>query len=47
MSFHWLYKVNQVAYGSMEKHKAIFVSCGFSKVKGIDYDETFAPIARY
>ena len=26
----WLYKVNQAANGSVEKHKARFVACGFS-----------------
>ena len=31
----------------MEKHKARFISCGFSQVEGIDYDETFAPVTRY
>eukprot|EP00253_Pinus_taeda_P011121 PITA_11121 len=43
----WLYKVKQAADGSVEKHKARFVARGFSQVEGIDYDETFAPIARY
>jgi len=47
VSSHWLYKVNQFVDGSVEKHKAIFVACGFSQVKVIDYDETFSPIARY
>eukprot|EP00253_Pinus_taeda_P011898 PITA_11898 len=42
----WLYKVKQAADGSIEKHKARFVACGFSQVEGIDYDETFALIAR-
>ena len=43
----WHYKINQAVDGSAEKHKAMFVARGFSKVEGIDYDETFSPIARY
>jgi hypothetical protein len=36
-----------VAYGSIEKHKARFVACGFSQKEGIDYEETFSLISRY
>eukprot|EP00253_Pinus_taeda_P002835 PITA_02835 len=42
----WLYKVKQAADGSVEKHKARFISRGFSQGEGINYDETFAPVAR-
>jgi hypothetical protein len=43
----WLYKIKDVADGSIEKHKAQFVARGFSQVEVIDYDETFTLITRY
>eukprot|EP00253_Pinus_taeda_P011923 PITA_11923 len=46
VSSRWLYKIKQATDGSVEKHKTRFVAYGFSQVEGIDYDETFAPIAR-
>ena len=33
--------------GSVEKYKAIFVARGFFQKEGIDYEDTFAPVARY
>jgi hypothetical protein len=43
----WIYKIKHAVDESIEKHKAIFVARGFSRVEGIDYEETFALIARY
>ena len=43
----WIYKVKQVAEGSVEKYKERFVARGFSHIEGIDYEETFSPVARY
>jgi hypothetical protein len=47
VTVRWLYKLKYVADGSIEKYKARFVARGFSQVEGVDYDETFALVARY
>jgi hypothetical protein len=47
VSSRWLFKIKHAANGSIEKYKTRFVARGFSQKKGIDYEETFAPVARY
>ena len=43
----WIYKVKHVADESVEKYKVRFVAKGFSQKEGINYEETFAPVAKY
>ncbi|GKD56078.1 retrovirus-related pol polyprotein from transposon TNT 1-94 [Tanacetum coccineum] len=46
IALKWIYKVKLDEYGDVLKNKARLVAKGFRQEEGLDFEESFAPVAR-
>jgi hypothetical protein len=45
ITLKWVFKLKRDEAGAIIKHKARLVARGFVQQEGIDFDDTFAPVA--
>jgi transposase InsO family protein len=43
----WVFRTKRNALGEVTRHKARLVAKGYSQIYGVDFNETFAPVAKF
>ena len=46
MRTKWVYKLKHGPKGELKSFKVRLVACGYAQIFGVDFDETYSPVAR-